>query len=134
MIAVNTSAGTIAVLRGLLFGVDRGPVALTIGLPEKENPAVGAPGQNLFVIGVYGFKYAARLLVKTLFGLCAILVIFLAAFVLFFLFCFLFFCSGSKFNRSLSNFAQVFCRLYTHPSAAGARLLKQDLCQKAFFY
>jgi hypothetical protein len=29
---------------------------------EKENPAVGAPGQTLFVIGVYGFKYAARLL------------------------------------------------------------------------
>jgi hypothetical protein len=26
---------------------------------EKENPAVGTPGQTLFVIGVYGFKYAA---------------------------------------------------------------------------
>jgi hypothetical protein len=90
MIAVDAPAGTIAVGRGL-FRVDRGPVVLTIGLPKKENPAVGAPGQNLFVIGVYGFKYAARLLVKTLFGLCAILVIFLAAFVLFFLFCFLFF-------------------------------------------
>jgi hypothetical protein len=27
--------------------------------PEKKNPAVGTPGQTLFVIGVYGFKYAA---------------------------------------------------------------------------
>jgi len=29
--------------------------------PEKENPAVGTPGQTFFVIGVYGFKYAAWL-------------------------------------------------------------------------
>jgi hypothetical protein len=34
---------------------------------KKENPAVGAPGQTLVVIGVYGFKYAARLLVITFF-------------------------------------------------------------------
>jgi hypothetical protein len=27
--------------------------------PEKKNPAVGTPGQTLFIIGVYGFKYAA---------------------------------------------------------------------------
>src|SRR5690606_5009651 len=25
-------------------------------MPKKENPAVGAPGQTLVVIGVYGFK------------------------------------------------------------------------------
>ena len=30
--------------------------------PEKKNPAVGTPGQIFFVIGVYGFKYAAWLL------------------------------------------------------------------------
>jgi hypothetical protein len=29
---------------------------------EKKNPAVGTPGQIFFVIGVYGFKYAAWLL------------------------------------------------------------------------
>src|SRR6185369_15817345 len=27
--------------------------------PKKENPAVGTPGKTIFVIGVYGFKYAA---------------------------------------------------------------------------
>ena len=32
----------------------------------KRNPAVGAPGQSIFVIGVYGFKYAAWLLVLAL--------------------------------------------------------------------
>jgi hypothetical protein len=34
-------------------------------LPEKENPAVGTPGQTLVVIGVYGFKYAAWLVLVT---------------------------------------------------------------------
>jgi hypothetical protein len=29
--------------------------------PKKKNPAVGTPGQIFFVIGVYGFKYAAWL-------------------------------------------------------------------------
>jgi hypothetical protein len=29
--------------------------------PKKKNPAVGTPGQTFFVIGVYGFKYAAWL-------------------------------------------------------------------------
>jgi hypothetical protein len=29
--------------------------------PEKENPAVGAPGYIVVVIGVYGFNYAAWL-------------------------------------------------------------------------
>jgi len=29
--------------------------------PKKKNPAVGTPGQTIFVIGVYGFKYAAWL-------------------------------------------------------------------------
>jgi hypothetical protein len=33
--------------------------------PEKKNPAVGTPGQIFFVIGVYGFKYAAWLLLVT---------------------------------------------------------------------
>jgi hypothetical protein len=33
--------------------------------PEKENPAVGTPGQTFFVIGVYGFKYAAWLVLVT---------------------------------------------------------------------
>jgi hypothetical protein len=28
---------------------------------KKENPAVGTPGSDIFVIGVYGFKYAAWL-------------------------------------------------------------------------
>jgi hypothetical protein len=36
--------------------------------PEKENPAVGTPGQTVFVIGVYGFKYAAWLVLVTLEG------------------------------------------------------------------
>jgi hypothetical protein len=30
--------------------------------PKRKNPAVGTPGQIFFVIGVYGFKYAAWLL------------------------------------------------------------------------
>ena len=29
--------------------------------PKKENPAVGAPGYIIIVIGVYGFNYAAWL-------------------------------------------------------------------------
>jgi hypothetical protein len=36
--------------------------------PEKENPAVGTPGQTFFVIGVYGFKYAAWLVLVALEG------------------------------------------------------------------
>jgi len=36
--------------------------------PEKENPAVGTPGQTIFVIGVYGFKYAAWPVLVTLKG------------------------------------------------------------------
>jgi len=34
--------------------------------PEKENPAVGTPGETFFVIGVYGFKYAAWPVLVTL--------------------------------------------------------------------
>ncbi len=33
---------------------------------HKRNPAVGAPGWIVIVIGVYGFKYAAWLLVALL--------------------------------------------------------------------
>ena len=36
--------------------------------PEKENPAVGTPGETFFVIGVYGFKYAAWPVLVTLEG------------------------------------------------------------------
>jgi fatty acid desaturase len=35
-------------------------------LPEKENPTRWASGQVFFLIGVYGFKYAAWLLVLRL--------------------------------------------------------------------
>jgi hypothetical protein len=32
-------------------------------LVQKENPAVGSPGQIFILIGFYGFKYAAWLLI-----------------------------------------------------------------------
>ena len=35
---------------------------LVFGGQKRKNPAVGTPGQIFFVIGVYGFKYAAWLL------------------------------------------------------------------------
>jgi hypothetical protein len=42
------------------------PRPVTFWVAEKENPAVGTPGQTLVVIGVYGFKYAAWLLLLML--------------------------------------------------------------------
>jgi hypothetical protein len=86
--------------------------------PKKKNPAVGTPGQTFFVIGVYGFKYAAWLLFLTL--LSAERVCF--SFQPIFFSCsslFLFFCDVPKFNRTLCEFASFSVCLRTHSSLGG---------------
>jgi len=89
---------------------------------KKEKPGGGNAGSDIFVIGVYGFKYAAWLsfirprAVKrfvflfqpTLFSSSSL---------------FLFFDYVSKFNRSLCGFASISVGLRTHSSLGG-----DDLC------
>jgi hypothetical protein len=97
--------------------------------PEKKNPAVGTPGQIFFVIGVYGFKYAAWLLLVAPEGTERLVVIVQP------IFCscsstFLFFSKVSKFNRTLCGFAEFSVRLRTHSSLGGDDLMKQDVCHR----
>jgi hypothetical protein len=86
--------------------------------PEKKNPAVGTPGQIFLVIGVYGFKYAAWLLLVAPEGAERLVVIVQPNFCS----CsstFLFFSKVSKFNRTLCDFASFSVRLRTHSSLGG---------------
>ena len=86
--------------------------------PKKEKPGGGNAGSDFFVIGVYGFKYAAWLcscrsravnqfcfLVQPNFFSSSSL--------------FLFFDFVSKFNRSLCEFASISVGLRTHSSLGG---------------
>ena len=89
-----------------------------MGRPEKKNPAVGTPGQIFFVIGVYGFKYAAWLLLVAPEGAERLVVIVQPTFFS----CsstFLFFSKVFKFNRTLCDFASFSVRLRTHSSLGG---------------
>jgi hypothetical protein len=85
--------------------------------PKKENPAVGTPGSDFVVIGVYGFKYAAWLpfirsrAVNRFCFSCT-------AYVFFFFFYFLVLRLRSKFNRSLCDFASISVR-FAHSLVPG---------------
>jgi hypothetical protein len=79
---------------------------------------VGTPGQIIFVIGVYGFKYAAWLLLVAPEDAERLVVIVQPSFFS----CsstFLFFSKVSKFNRTLCDFASFSVRLRTHSSLGG---------------
>ena len=101
-------------------GVERGRSSrnAVFGGLEKKNPAVGTPGQIFFVIGVYGFKYAAWLLLVAPEGAERLVVIVQPNFCS----CsstFLFFSKVFKFNRTLCGFASFSVRLRTHSSLGG---------------
>jgi hypothetical protein len=85
---------------------------------KKEKPGGGNAGSDFFVIGVYGFKYAAWLVLVTLESAERLVVIVQPTFFS----CsstFLFFCNVSKFNRTLCDFASNSVRLRTHSSLGG---------------
>jgi hypothetical protein len=96
--------------------------------PKKENPAVGTPGQSLVVIGVYGFKYAAWLVLVTPGG-AKQLVVFVQPTFFSCSSTFLFFYNVLKFNRTLCEFAAFSVGLRTHVSLGGTIVFKQDMCQ-----
>ena len=86
--------------------------------PRKEKPGGGNAGSDLFVIGVYGFKYAAWLFARDARKRGADVVIvqpisFSCSST------FLFFSNVSKFNRSLCGFASFSVGLRTHSSLGG---------------
>jgi hypothetical protein len=96
--------------------------------PKKENPAVGTPGQTLVVIGVYGFKYAAWLVLVTPEG-AEPFVVFVQPNLFSCSSTFLFFYNVLKFNRTLCEFAAFSAGLRTQKSLRGTPGIKQDLCQ-----
>jgi hypothetical protein len=86
--------------------------------PEKEKPGGGNAGSDFFVIGVYGFKYAAWLLLVTPESAERLVVIVQPTFCS----CsstFLFFSNVFKFNRTLCDFASFSVDLRTHSSLGG---------------
>jgi hypothetical protein len=86
--------------------------------PRKEKPGGGNAGSDLFVIGVYGFKYAAWLLLVVPEGTERLVFIVQPTFCS----CsstFLFFSNVSKFNRTLCDFASFSVCLRTHSSLGG---------------
>ena len=96
---------------------------------RKEKPGGGNAGSDLFVIGVYGFKYAAWLLFLTLESVERIYFSFQPIFFS----CsslFLFFCNVPKFNRTLCEFASFSVCLRTHSSLGGDDQYEQDACQR----
>jgi hypothetical protein len=114
---------------GEAVGVVIGHVSSVERTPKKENPAVGTPGSDFVVIGVYGFKYAAWLpfirsrAVNRFCFSCT-------AYVFFFFFYFLVLRLRSKFNRSLCDFASISVGLRTHSSLGRDGLEKQDACHE----
>ena len=85
---------------------------------RKEKPGGGNAGSDFFVIGVYGFKYAAWLVLVTLESAERLVVIVQPNFFS----CssiFLFFSNVFKFNRTLCGFASFSVRLRTHSSQGG---------------
>ena len=88
------------------------------GRPKKEKPGGGNAGSDLVVIGVYGFKYAAWLLLVAPEGAERLVFIVQPTFFS----CsstFLFFSNVFKFNRTLCGFASFSVRLRTHSSLGG---------------
>jgi hypothetical protein len=89
--------------------------------PEKEKPGGGNAGSDIFVIGVYGFKYAAWLsFMPPESGEAVVFLVqpeFCSSSSLF-----LFFDFVSKFNRSLCEFASISVGLRTHSSLGGTAL------------
>ena len=86
--------------------------------PRKEKPGGGNAGSDLFVIGVYGFKYAAWLLLVAPESAERLVVIVQPTFCS----CsssFLFFSNVPKFNRTLCDFASFSVCLRTHSSLGG---------------
>jgi hypothetical protein len=86
-----------------------------IGFAEakKKKPGGGNAGSDLFVIGVYGFKYAAWLLLVAPESAERLVVIVQPIFFS----CsstFLFFSNAFKFNRTLCDFASFSVSLRTH--------------------
>jgi hypothetical protein len=85
---------------------------------RKEKPGGGNAGSDIFVIGVYGFKYAAWLLLVAPEGAERFVVIVQPNFCS----CsstFLFFSNVFKFNRTLCASALFSVRLRTHSSLGG---------------
>src|SRR6185503_5285173 len=99
------------------------------GGPRKEKPGGGNAGSDLFVIGVYGFKYAAWLLLVAPEGAERLVVIVQPTFCS----CsssFLFFFNVPKFNRTLCEFASFsVCCALTRPWV-GTTYTKQDTCPR----
>ena len=95
---------------------------------RKEKPGGGNAGSDLFVIGVYGFKYAAWLLLVAPEGAERLVVIVQPTFCS----CsssFLFFSNVPKFNRTLCEFASFsVCCALTRPWV-GTTYTKQDTCR-----
>jgi hypothetical protein len=88
---------------------------------------VGTPGQTLVVIGVYGFKYAAWLVLVTPEG-ARRLVVFVQPNFFSCSSTFLFFYNVLKFNRTFCEFAAISAGLRTHASLGGTTVIKQDVC------
>jgi hypothetical protein len=100
-----------------------------LGRPEKKNPAVGTPGQIFFVIGVYGFKYAAWLLLVAPEGAERLVLIVQPNSVLVLLLS----CSSLRFSNLTEPFAIshrfLFVCALTRPWV-GTTSIKQDTCQR----
>jgi hypothetical protein len=94
---------------------------------------VGTPGQTLVVIGVYGFKYAAWLVLWTPEG-AEPFVVFVQPIFFSCSSTFLFFYNVLKFNRTLCEFAAISAGLRTQMSLQGTHGIKQDVCQSKIDY
>jgi hypothetical protein len=103
------------------------PYRLPYGV-TKEKPGGGNAGSDLFVIGVYGFKYAAWLLLFALESAERLVVIVQPTYFLVLLLS----CSSIRFSNLTEPFAVshrflLVCAL-TRPWV-GTTLTKQDTCQ-----
>ena len=102
---------------------------LVLRRPERKNPAVGTPGQIFFVIGVYGFKYAAWLLLVTPESAERFVLIFQPLSVLVLLLS----CSSITFSNLTEPFAFshrfLFVCALTRPWV-GTVCIKQDACRR----
>ena len=94
---------------------------------------MGTPGQTLVVIGVYGFKYAAWLVLWTPEG-AEQFVVFVQPIFFSCSSTFLFFYNVLKFNRTLCEFAAISAGLRTQMSRQGTHGIKQDVCQSKINY
>jgi hypothetical protein len=112
--------------------VDHVSSARRFAYAQKEKPGGGNAGSDIFVIGVYGFKYAAWLSFMPPESGEAICFSFPAvSFSSSSLF--LFFDYVSKFNRSLCDFASISVGLRTHSSLGGDAPIVARAMPAAFF-